>query len=89
MYVYIYYIYIYMYAYMYIYSYIYIILVPATLPGYYFVTYASSDALRLWHWDSVWLLHTGIFVSGVVKTRYNVVSLFLERAWYLAYLSDT
>ena len=37
----------YMYAYMYIYSYIYIILVPATLPGYYFVTYASSDALRL------------------------------------------
>ena len=39
--------YIYMYAYMYIYSYIYIILVPATLPGYYFVTYASSDALRL------------------------------------------
>ena len=47
MYVYILYIYIYMYAYMYIYSYIYIILVPATLPGYYFVTYASSDALRL------------------------------------------
>lgn len=71
--------------YLYLQVYLYVILAPATLPGYYFVTCASLGALRPWPWDNVWLLRTGIFVSGVAKTKYNVVSLFLERAWYLAY----